>query len=48
MTVLNYLTYSTITKYEVIPQTPMEFPQVDICVLPDYDALKLSNDIAGI
>ena len=48
LTVLNYLTYSTITKNEAIPQIPMEFPQVDICVLTVYDGLKLSNDIAAI
>ena len=48
MTVLNYLTYSTITKYEVVTQIPMEFPQVDICLLTVYDGLKLSNYITAI
>ena len=45
ISVLDYLTFSTMSKYHVINEIPMVFPAVDVCVLNAYDASKVKTDI---
>ena len=39
--VLDYLSYPTSIKYNIINEIPMLFPAVDVCVLNAYDANKV-------
>ena len=48
ISVLDYLTYSTISKYHVTNEIPMLFPAVDVCVLNAYDANKVQTEIAKL
>ena len=48
LSVLDYLSYRTISKYELLNEIPMVFPAIDICLLNAYDGIKISNDITDI
>ena len=46
--VLDFISYPTISKYELLNEIPMVFPAIDICVLNAYDGIKITDDITEV